>query len=135
MISVRYFFSLVFLSSQESVRSEPSTYTLEPFFTYSATISAVRCHAFTLCHSVRSCHSPALSLKRSLVAMLKAHTAVPLGVYFSSGSRPTFPTRMTLFTLLAIQNSSNEDGCPSGRPHYTRTEASRICSPFRGGRL
>src|ERR1700682_1197988 len=52
-----------------------------------------------LCHSVRSCHSPLLSLKRSLVARLNLATAVPLGVNLTSGSLPRFPRRMTLLTL------------------------------------
>src|SRR5579883_252872 len=53
-----------------------------------------------LCHSVRSCHSPALFLNRSLVAMLNFATGVPLGVYLTSGSFPRFPIKMTLLTLL-----------------------------------
>src|SRR5882724_4812256 len=65
-------------------------------------ISASRCQATMLCHSVRSCHSPALSLKRSLVAMLNFATGTPLGVYLTSGSLPRFPTRMTLLTLFAM---------------------------------
>src|SRR5215831_17409661 len=60
--SVMYFFWLVCLSSQERVCRRPSTYTLPPFFRYSPAISARRCHRTTLCHSVRSCHSPFLSL-------------------------------------------------------------------------
>src|SRR5436309_9203591 len=67
-------------------------------------ISARRCQATMLCHSVRSCHSPALSLKRSLVAMLNLATAVPLGVYLTSGSFPRFPTRITLLTLFAMRD-------------------------------
>src|SRR5882724_10084818 len=77
-------------------------YTLEPLLTYSPTISARRCQAMMLCHSARSCHSPALSLKRSLVARLNFATGTPLGVYLTSGSLPRFPTRITLFTLFGI---------------------------------
>src|ERR1700694_2910412 len=69
---------------------------------YSPTISANRCQATMLCHSVRSCHSPALSLNRSLVARLNLAKAGPPGVYFTSGSLPRFPTKMTLLTLFAI---------------------------------
>ena len=42
--------------------------------TYSPTISAKRCQATTLCHSVLSCHAPFLSLNRSLVARLSLAT-------------------------------------------------------------
>src|SRR5689334_4220088 len=58
-----------------------------------------------LCHSVRSCHSPPLSLKRSLVARLNFATGTPLGVYLTSGSFPRFPTRITLLTLFAIERT------------------------------
>src|SRR5256885_3093060 len=77
-------------------------YTLLPFFKYSPAISARRCQTTTLCHSVRSCHSPPLSLKRSLVASVSFATGVPLGVYFTSGSLPRFPIRMTLLTLFGM---------------------------------
>src|SRR5580765_3012925 len=77
-------------------------YNLAPFLTYSPTISAKRCQATMLCHSVRSCHSSLRSLYFSFVARLNLATGVPLGVYFTSGSLPTFPTRITLFTLLDI---------------------------------
>src|ERR1700689_3643901 len=60
--SVIYFFWLVCLSSQERVCRRPPMYTLPPFFKYSPAISARRCQRTTLCHSVRSCHSPFLSL-------------------------------------------------------------------------
>src|ERR1700722_2970917 len=58
-----------------------------------------------LCHSVRSCHWSFRSLNFSLVARLKLATGVPLAEYLTSGSLPTFPTRMTLFTLLGIAAS------------------------------
>src|SRR4249920_1016433 len=51
---------------------------------YSPAISARRCQSTTLCHSVRSCHAPLLSLNRSLVATVIFATAVPCGVYFTS---------------------------------------------------
>src|SRR5579864_9446924 len=101
-ISVRYFFSPLCRSSQLVVWSLPSTYTLEPLATYSPTISAKRCQATMLCHSVRSCHSSFRSLNLSLVARLKLATGLPLCEYLTSGSLPTFPTRMTLFTLFGI---------------------------------
>src|SRR5215467_3484996 len=74
-------------------------YTLPPFFRYSPAISARRCQRTTLCHSVRSCHWPSLSLYRSFVASVSLATGVPLGVYFTSGSLPRFPSRITLLTL------------------------------------
>src|ERR1700693_5981194 len=77
-------------------------YTLLPFLRYSPAISASRCQSTTLCHSVRSCHSPPLSLNRSLVARVSFATGVPLGVYFTSGSLPRFPIRITLLTLLGM---------------------------------
>src|SRR5258708_38025259 len=101
-ISVRYFLSPLCRSSQLVVWSLPSTYSLEPLATYSPTISARRCQATMLCHSVRSCHSSFRSLNLSLVARLKVATGVPLCEYLTSGSLPTFPTRMTLFTLFGI---------------------------------
>src|SRR6516165_3387502 len=74
-------------------------YTLPPFFRYSPAISAKRCQSTTLCHSVRSCHSPLLSLYRSLVARVSLATGVPCGVYLTSGSLPRLPIRITLLTL------------------------------------
>src|SRR5690348_14482615 len=100
-----YFFWPLCLSSQEWVRRLPSTYTLLPFFRYSPTISAVRDQAVMLCHSVRSCHCPSLSLKRSFVARVNFATGVPEGVYFTSGSLPRLPRRMTLLTLFPAMNA------------------------------
>src|SRR5882672_10990781 len=104
--SVMYFFWLVCLSSQERVCRRPSIYTLPPFFRYSPAISARRCQSTTLCHSVRSCHSPFLSLKRSLVARAIFATGVPLGVNFTSGSLPKLPIRVTRFKLLPAINAA-----------------------------
>src|SRR5579863_5871131 len=59
-----------------------------------------------LCHSVRSCQLPSLSLKRSLVASENLATGMPPGVYFTSGSLPRFPIRMTLLTLLPAMNAA-----------------------------
>src|SRR3984957_921637 len=101
-ISVRYFLAPLCRSSQLEVWSLPSTYTLEPLATSSPTISARRCKATMLCLSVRSCHASFRSLNLSLVARLKLATGVPLCEYLTSGSLPTFPTRMTLFTLFGI---------------------------------
>src|SRR5258707_8250244 len=90
-------------------------YTLAPFFTYSPTISARRCQATMLCHSVRSCHSSLRSLYFSLVARLNLATGVPLGEYFTSGSLPTFPTRITLFTLLGMSRLQSSRIYPEPR--------------------
>src|SRR5579862_1950237 len=60
-----------------------------------------------LCHSVRSCHWPSLSLKRSLVANENLATGIPPWVYFTSGSLPRFPIRITLLTLFpAMMNAA-----------------------------
>src|SRR6266705_5224295 len=99
-------------------------YTLPPFFRYSPAISARRCQSTTLCHSVRSCHSPLLSLKRSLVASVILATGVPLGVYLTSGSLPRLPMRITLLTLFAAMGvlldvmgfARGEPGRPRQRP-------------------
>src|ERR1700722_657439 len=77
-ISVRYFLAPLCRSSQLEFWSLPSTYTLEPLATYSPTISARRCQATMLCHSVRSCHASFRSLNLSLVATLNLATGVPL---------------------------------------------------------
>jgi len=45
------------------------------------------------------------SLKRSLVASEKRATAMPVWVYFTSGSFPRLPMRMTLLTLLAMRTA------------------------------
>src|SRR2546428_10993505 len=72
-----------------------------------------------LCHSVFSWRSPVpLSFQTSSVAMENRQNGVPLAVYFSSGSRPSRPTRITLFTDFAIQT-----------PQMTFTLAGR-CSPL-----
>src|SRR2546428_14159294 len=51
-----------------------------------------------LCHSVRSWFSPFLSFHVSPVATEKFATGAPDGVYRTSGSLPSRPTKMTLFT-------------------------------------
>src|SRR3954471_21173436 len=57
-----------------------------------------------LCHSVFSWRSPdALSFHTSSVAIEKRQNGVPLEVYLSSGSLPSLPIRITLFTDFAIQ--------------------------------
>src|SRR5271167_753034 len=67
-----------------------------------------------LCHSVRSCQLPSLSLKRSLVARLNLATGVPCGVNFTSGSLPRLPMRITLLTLFPTM------GCSIAGVHYSR---------------
>src|SRR5664279_582269 len=72
---------------------------MRPLDRYFEQCSAWSPHTFTRCHSTRSCFWPALSFHTSLVAMLRLHTGRLLGVYFSSGSAPRLPTKMTLLTL------------------------------------
>src|SRR3974390_218215 len=58
-----------------------------------------------LCHSVRSCQLPSLSLARSVVASEKVAMVMPLGVDFTSGSLPRLPIRVTLLTPRAIRTA------------------------------
>src|SRR5258708_4807677 len=103
-------------------------YSLAPFFTYSPTISARRCQATMLCHSVRSCHSSLRSLYFSLVARLNLAIGVPLGEYFTSGSLPTFPTRITLFTLLGMSRLQSSRIYPT--PRLQRKGKFQNCAKF-----
>jgi type IV pilus assembly protein PilZ len=68
------------LSSHSRVWRRPSMYTLRPFERYCAQSSPVFPQATMRCHSVRSCCSPLLFAKRSLVARVKLATAWPLCV-------------------------------------------------------
>src|SRR5580658_2343918 len=70
-----------------------------------------------LCHSVRSCHWPSLSLKRSFVAIENLATGMPPCVYFTSGSFPRFPIRMTLLTLFPAMSAA-----PSARGRDASTD-------------
>src|SRR5690606_7141282 len=54
------------------------------------------------CHSVRSCWLPSRSLRTLVVARLQRVTAMPLAVYFVSGSFPRLPTRITLLIPRAM---------------------------------
>src|ERR687887_642965 len=76
---------------------------MRPLARYLEQFSACSPQTVTRCHSVRSWRWPPLSLKTSLVAMLRLHTGRLLGVYFSSGSAPRFPTKITLFTLPIVR--------------------------------
>src|SRR3974377_118963 len=58
-----------------------------------------------LCHSVRSCQLPSLSLARAVVASEKVAMVMPLGVDFTSGSLPRLPIRVTLLTPRAIRTA------------------------------
>src|SRR4051794_40621288 len=55
-----------------------------------------------LCHSVRCCFSPFSSFQTSSVARLKRARVVPPCVYFTSGSLPNRPTKITLLTELLM---------------------------------
>src|SRR3546814_9237601 len=52
--------------------------------------------------SVRSCFCPCLSVHASVVATLMVVIAAPAWLYFTSGSLPRLPTRMTLLIPRAI---------------------------------
>src|ERR1039457_4285148 len=84
---------------------------MRPLARYFEQSSAWSPHTFTRCHSTRSCFCPALSFQTSLVATLRLHTGRLLGVYFSSGSAPRFPTRMTLLTLPMVNRPPNQCSC------------------------
>src|SRR5919107_3447862 len=101
--SVEYF-STPCWSVHLRVWSWPSRYTFEPFFRYcSATRARFSLKITTECHSVFSLRSPvALSFQLSEVARRRFTTGSPLPRRRTSGSRPRFPTRITLFTLPAI---------------------------------
>src|SRR6185436_18503094 len=87
---------------------------MRPLARYLEQFSACSPQTVTRCHSVRSWRWPPLSLKTSLVAMLRLHTGRLLGVYFSSGSAPRFPTKITLFTLPIVR-------VPPLRPHHAKS--------------
>src|SRR6266850_1540190 len=110
----------------------PSIYTLPPFFKYSPAISASRSHNTMLCHSVRSCHWPSLSLNRSLVASENFATGLPCGVYLISGSLPRFPTRMTLFTLFMTPCSSKTLTIAELTAPADVSHEHQICDEFEG---
>src|SRR6056297_1279315 len=88
----------------------------------------------TLCHSVRSRRSPVLrSFQVSEVATRRLHTLPPFWNVRTSGSRPRFPMRITLFTDPAMAFALL---CPVSRldPEATwLTDAERRampCSPI-----
>src|SRR4051812_23606619 len=87
---------------------------MRPLARYFEQFSACSPQTVTRCHSVRSWRWPPLSLKTSLVAMLRLHTGRLLGVYLSSGSAPRFPTRITLFTLPIVR-------LPPCGPHHAKS--------------
>src|SRR5579859_317893 len=133
------------LSCHLRVRSFPSTNTCEPLRRYSAAISPRRPKKAMLCHSVRSCCAPeALSFHVSLVAMRMFVTDIPLGMDRVSGSAPSVPIKITLFTPRAIHSPHSLDGgyCTRARrPHYQplalssrRNAASPVGSQARGRR-
>src|SRR4029077_13130079 len=93
----------------------PSRYTSWPFFRYFWAVSAVLPQTTILCHSVRFCRSPLLSLKDSSVASEKLQTAWPPLVYRVSGSRPKRPTKITLLTdIFFLQLTEKDNTAKSG---------------------
>ena len=103
--------SVAYLSTPEEsvhflVSSCPSINNLEPFLTYcSIKFMRFSLKTTTLCHCVLSfCSLLSLSFHLSLVAIDKLHTLPPLWKDLISGSCPTFPIKITLFTLLLIKS-------------------------------
>src|SRR5580704_5098857 len=91
----------------------PSMQIRDPFFRYCCAISACLPQTTILCHSVRFCRSPLLSLNVSSVASEKLHTAWPPLVYRVSGSLPKRPTKITLLTdISCCLQLSQEDNTP-----------------------
>src|SRR5262249_48775698 len=83
-----------------------------------------------LCHSVFSWRSPeALSFQTSDVAIENRQNGVPLAVYFSSGSFPSRPTRITLFTEFAMQllNLPRPLPCRCPRPLSVKFFELQLC--------
>src|SRR6185295_14719750 len=117
-ISVRYFFSPVWRSSQERVWSRPSRKICLPLVRYWPAISACLPQTTIWCHSVCSWRWPLLSFQRRLVARVKLATGCPEGVDRTSGSRPRLPIRITLLTIVPFSSGleSVTVSQPSRRP-------------------
>src|SRR5690606_1275485 len=102
-------------------------YTWRPLRRYSPAISPSLPNNFTRCHSVRSWVLPSRSLRTEVVASDRVQTAIPPCVYFTSGSLPRLPTRMTLLTPRAR-------GCPSGVALHGQDASDYTGRPARGRR-
>jgi hypothetical protein len=85
----------VCLSSHDSVCSRPETSSGSPFFTYCPIVSADLPKAVQSTNEQSSFCSPLSVFHLRLMASVTFTTAVPFGVNRSSGSRVTFPTRVT----------------------------------------
>src|SRR5215210_7063203 len=84
------------------MRSLPSTYIGRPLVRYCEAVSACLPQSVTRNQVVKSCISPARSLRFSFVATVKLQTGVPCGVYLNSGSRPKLPTSMILLKDIVV---------------------------------
>ena len=87
------------LSSQDCVLIRPSTNTIFPLIRYLPHISASFPKVTIRCHSVVLTLSPFLSFRCSSVAMVNVVTIMPSGVYLTSGSFPSLPTRIALLII------------------------------------
>src|SRR4030095_9577705 len=72
----------------------PSTMANAPLLKYLAQFSAALSHTMILCQATSFLFA---SREYSLVARENLATALPLGIYLSSGSLPKKPARMILF--------------------------------------
>src|SRR5439155_5027728 len=98
--------------SHERCWRRPTTITLAPRVSDSATFSARPRHAFTVKYDVSpSFHSPDWSLYRRFTATRNFATAAPFGVYRSSGSSVRLPTIVTC--PIAIRTTTFSPARPS----------------------
>src|SRR5579884_5444 len=101
--SVRYFFSLVFLSAQERVCSRPSTRIFDPLAKYWLMTSPVLSNALQVNHSVSWMRSPPSGFLRDRpTATENSVTGIPDGRYFISGSLPRLPIKISFWKPSAI---------------------------------
>src|SRR5262245_52305009 len=121
--------------------------TWRPFERYCPQLSACFPHTTMLCHSVRSCRCPFVSVHCSEVATGKRATARPLGVNRSSGSLPRLPISMALLsditappcvrgTIVARRRGVNGFALHWRGMFFTLTHAGRAvisCKPRRVG--
>lgn len=122
-------FSPVFLSSQVSIRSDPSTWIELPLRKNWQQFSAWRSQTVTSMKSDSSRRSPSRPDHLRVVARRSSVTAIPLGVRRSSGSKVSQPMRNTLFkSAIASTLPSNprQHRVPSPYAVAPRTTASAV---------